>query len=97
MSPIVKAAIRFQGKVYTGWRHCSIIRDIVEQTGCKRVCGEQGFIVGDGSVLDEGTFVGREEACRIAREAGQGKIKEGQQDLFSEDVWDKNGQPVSQK
>jgi hypothetical protein len=43
---------------------------------------EQGFITSDGF------FVGREEAYRIASEAGQIVDKHGPEDvLFSEDMW----------
>ena len=44
-----------------------------------------------GFVLEDGSFVGREEAMRIAREAGQGKIPDRRLELFSEWMWDKNG------
>ena len=50
----------------------------------------QGFITSDGF------FVGREEAFQIAQEANQGNLHpENEAKLYSEDLWDKEGNPVS--
>ena len=70
MERIKEAAILHEGKVYTGKRHCHIIRDIVRLTGCKRV----GMSSPQGFVTEEGRFVDREEGARIALACGQ--IKE---------------------
>jgi hypothetical protein len=79
---ITAAAIRHDGKVYTGRRHCQIIRDIVASTSTKRVLGEQGF------VLEDGRFVNREDAAFIALASGQIKeLKFNTTKLFSEDLW----------
>jgi len=72
------AAIMENGEVFTGRRHSDIIFEISQKTG-KRVNGVQGF------VTDTGQFVGREEAAKIAFEAGQ--IKKEQPRLFSEDLY----------
>lgn len=43
---------------------------------------------GQGFITNTGRFVGREEACIIARNAGQILEKTGPSDvLFSEDLW----------
>ena len=78
---IVAAAINERGKVWKGHRHHEIIRAIVVARGPAEgsVYGEQGFLV------DDGRFVGREEAAKIAFEAGQ--IPEPKSYLFSEDVF----------
>ena len=64
---IIAAAINERGKIWTGRRHHEIIRAIVEARGRAEgpVYGEQGFLV------DDGRFVGREEAAQIAFDAGQ--------------------------
>lgn len=81
---IAAAAILERGRVWTGTRHHLIIRDIVEARGKEEgyVSGEQGF------VTDDGRFVEREEAAKIAFEAGQ--IPEPKKYLFSEDVFKVN-------
>lgn len=94
MKTIEKAAIIYQGKVYTGWRHDRIGLKMVAD----RVCPipypggkAQGF------VTNEGEFVSRGEALRIAMEAGQTIVKSGHPShLFSEEIWDVNGNPRKQ-
>lgn len=90
MKKIKEAAISFQGKVYTGHRHHNVIRRIVAETGVKRVGAQwpQGF------VTEEGEFVDRHEAARIALAAGQvvtGKAKVQHvfngHTLYSEDLY----------
>lgn len=64
-------------------RHHNIVAFINEKYGDFPVRGEQGFI------LDDGSFVMRKPALRIAENAGQ-LIKEPVapgHGLFSEDVW----------
>lgn len=77
---IVEAAILEGGRVWTGKRHHLIIRAIVADLGVDviPVTGEQGF------VTDDGRFVGREEAAKIAFDAGQ--VTERKEYLFSEDL-----------
>lgn len=79
---IIAAAIRERGSIFTGRRHHEIIRAIVDGRGREEgpVYGEQGFLV------DDGRFVGRNEAAKIAHEAGQ--ILEPKESLFSEDVFE---------
>ncbi len=64
---ITEAAIRRDGKIYTGRRHCNIISDMVHNYGCKPPIrqDEQGF------VNDKGQFYYRLEAIDIAIESGQ--------------------------
>lgn len=81
MARIKAAAIVHNGRVWTGRRHHLIMRRIVDELGPEvaPVNGEQGF------VTDEGRFVGREEAARIAFESGQ--MDRQVRTLFSEDIF----------
>lgn len=77
---IREAAVWFDGKVYTGLRHGDIIRSMVEQHAVKPPCsGHQGFVTEDGHFVDRGA------AARIAFEAGQ--IQKPTTKLFSEDLY----------
>ncbi len=77
---IKKAAIVFEGKIWTGRSHSQIIRTIVLMTNGKMVRGEmQGFVTEDGG------FFGRVEALKIALAAGQVKNPRGPM-LYSEDL-----------
>lgn len=89
---IVKAAIKFEGKVYTGWRHNSIINDLIESgVDRKKLVGldanwDQGFITEDE------TFLSRKQALSYGKYIGQiDKIKGPR--LTSEDLWDADGTP----
>lgn len=78
---ITHAAILKDGIVYTGRRHCFIIRDIPKhlRVGIK---SEQGFLT------DEGMFLNREMGAIHALACGQiVKLKYNAYDLFSEDLW----------
>jgi len=79
------AAIRYKGKIYweeAPMRHNHAMEAARKDTGDFSIHGEdQGFI------LQDETFVDREEAGRIALEAGQiSKMKWGIE-LYSEDLW----------
>lgn len=78
---IKEAAIIHDGKVWTGRRHHNVIARIVEECGQQAapVMGEQGF------VTECGKFLGREEAAKVAFEAGQTPLL--QKILFSEDLY----------
>jgi len=76
---ISEAAILKNGRIYKGKRHHNIIARIVNKTGIKPAGGKQGF------VTDNGRFVSREEAAKIAFASGQ--IKEQKERLFSEDLY----------
>lgn len=79
---IKESAILQNGVVYTGRRHHDVIRLITTTTGIRPVNGEQGF------VTEDGTFVNREEAAKIALESGQiTKLKYNSKELFSEDLY----------
>lgn len=81
---IVAAAILYEGRLYTlpqPARHSHVIGVIWHEIK-KQVAGEtQGF------VTDEGKFVDRKEALRIATEAGQITEPSGLPELYSEDLW----------
>lgn len=63
---IVKSAIRYKGKIYTGIRHNLIAEEVrKENKDYYLKLEEQGF------VTDTGRFVSREEAAKIAFKAGQ--------------------------
>lgn len=81
---IVKAAVLFEGKIYTvpkPGRHHNVMRKIVDETGKPPVKALQGFVTYDGIFLD-----------RV--QAGEHAIRCGQLDelgwppfLYSEDLW----------
>jgi hypothetical protein len=83
MTSIKAAAVLHNGEVWTGHRHAEIMRAIWAKHGAVQISQEaQGF------VTDDGKFVGREEAARIALLAGQ--IQKEKSELFSEDVFPKD-------
>lgn len=87
---IAKAATIFRGKMYTGWRHCLIMEDIRADLGILKITHQRM-----GFVTDDGRFVDREEAGKIAIACGQiDELKYQKRDLFSEEMWDKNGKPL---
>jgi hypothetical protein len=82
MKRIKESAIIHKGVVWTGRRHHNIIADIVSKTGDRPVTGEQGFVTEDGE------FVNREDAAKIALSNGQVKeLKFNSKLLFSEDLY----------
>lgn len=63
---ITKAAIKIEGKVYTGYRHAAIMEKIWEEKPRTNIRQEyQGFLT------SEGEFVNRSKAATIAFKAGQ--------------------------
>lgn len=86
METIEAAAIWWRGVCYTlprPARHHDITRMMVEKHALPiEAQRHQGF------VTNTGRYVGREQACRIATNAGQIKQKTNPKNkLFSEDVW----------
>lgn len=83
---IVAVAIQCNGKVYAlprPNRHWNVITRIHEEN--------PGIVIGkdwQGFLDNDGKFVGRREACRIAKAAGQ-LIRKTQppNKLFSENLW----------
>lgn len=79
---IVKAAVFHHGQLFTGRDHGICIRDAYAFDQRRVAQAEQGFLT------DEGTFVGREAAARIAFHAGQ--VRTMLKWLSSEDLtWDR--------
>ena len=78
---IKEAAIMHEGKIWTGRRHHNVIKKIVDECGIQvaPVHGEQGF------VTECGKFLSREDAAKVAFEAGQ--IPKPKTTLFSEDLY----------
>jgi len=75
--PIIAAAIRDRdGGIYSGRNHTQIERTIPPEL---RAGAEDGFLT------DDGLFVDRQEAAKIAFECGQTKIDLGV--LESTDLW----------
>lgn len=62
-------------------RHSDIIHALAAAGMNTPIQGQQGFLT------DEGYFVNRTEAARLALEAGQTKYLRAPPNLFSEDVW----------
>lgn len=80
MSKIVKSAIRYNDKVYTGFDHGECFKQIDKDTikDCDKL--EQGFIT------DKNEFVDRQQALDIAYKAGQIPYEKNNHCLISEDV-----------
>ncbi len=80
---VVAAALRKDGVIYSlppPARHDTVILMMFDAHGVKAMDADQGF------VLDDGTFLDRAEAEKVAIEAGQIKRK-ATGGLFSEDLW----------
>lgn len=78
---ITAAAIRQNGRIWTGRRHGQMIPKVFKETGQKVLSHHQGF------VLDTGEFVTRAEAARIALGNGQVASLRIPGELFSEELW----------
>lgn len=76
---IVKAAVKVGDKIYECRRHAEGIAAAIRDGASRVNQDEQGFIT------DEGTFVSRWKAARIAFKAGQ--TKEIKNPLMSEHLW----------
>lgn len=76
---IVKAAIRIGNKIYECRRHFEGIQAAILDGADRINQDEQGFIT------DEGNFVSRAEAAKIAYEAGQTETIKNP--LTSEHLW----------
>lgn len=72
---IKAAALKLNnGKVVSGWCHGQILSDL----------GREEIPVAEGFITDEGVFVNRQKAAKIAFSCGQ--IKEEKYSLFSYDI-----------
>ena len=80
---IKEAAILKNGVIYTGRRHNEIIHKYYPIVGQFKADHPQGDP--QGFVTDDGKFVTRQEAGKIAFECGQ--TKEYHQTLYSEDLY----------
>ena len=80
MSEIVKSAIRYNNKVYTGFDHGECFKQIDKDTIKDYDKLEQGFIT------DKNEFVDRQQALDIAYKAGQIPYEKNNHCLISEDV-----------
>lgn len=79
---IIASAILWEDKIYTGKRHCNIISDMVTKHGIKPpIKGKQGFIDENGNFLD------RKTAAKIAIETKQIEKLNWPPLLYSEDLW----------
>jgi hypothetical protein len=84
----VKAAIRIGDIVYLAWRHHLIINELGPTGKYKpKDFNDQGFVDQNGYYYGNRKFCGY-----LAWRNGQ--IKKQVRDLFSEDLWDINGNPV---
>ena len=88
MERIIAVAVRgyggLVGVLFPPARHCHVMRLLCELNGQPGLNWEEGFLT------DEGRFVSRREAYKIADAAGQiisGAVPHGHTELFSEDVW----------
>jgi hypothetical protein len=83
---IKEAAIRLEGKVFTGWRHVDILHANADSRDgiivSSIAAGEHGF------VTNEDEFLNREQAAEHALKCGQiEKLKYSKTQLFSEDLY----------
>jgi hypothetical protein len=90
---IVKAAIRLEGEIYTGYRHADILRDM-RDLGISREKlhlldqnWDQGFIT------ETGRFLSRKQAMNYGLYIGQ-ITKTKSATLTSEDLWKVDGSPL---
>jgi len=83
---IKEAAIRLEGKIFTGRRHVDILHaNVVRRDGIlvSSIAGNQ-----QGFGTDEGEFLNREQAAEHAVKCGQiKKLKYSKTQLFSEDLY----------
>ena len=84
---IVGAAIRRDGKIWTGWRHGEIIKQMGQEGAC--AVGNPVRSEEQGFVNQLGEFLTRKEAFKHAVQSEQiddpGDDKE--HNLYSEDLW----------
>ena len=89
---IVKAAIIFEGKTYTGWRHSDIRDDIRNLVNPSRI--DLANALHDewktGFVTENGRFLTRRQALTYGMSIGQINEITGSV-LTSEDLWDNQG------
>jgi hypothetical protein len=67
---IVKAAIKYKNKIYSGLRHGLIMQEIAKETDWGS-SDEPVDPRNQGFLTNKGKFVSREEAAKIAFSAGQ--------------------------
>jgi hypothetical protein len=78
---IVAAAIQYNGKIYTGWRHANIMRAIWDELGELVYINQES----QGFVDNNGKFWNRFQSCAIAHRAGQ--THKCGYNITSEDLW----------
>jgi hypothetical protein len=92
---IVKAAIIFNDKIYTGWRHSDIRDDIRNLVNPPRL--DLANALHDpwkcGFVTENGRFLTRKQALTYGMTIGQINEITGSV-LTSEDLWDNQGNPL---
>jgi len=78
---VVSAAIKWDGKIYAGRRHCDVISGLIkERVLIDALNCDYGFLT------NEGRFVDRFQASKIALEAGQIQKERVDRQLYSEDL-----------
>lgn len=78
MEEIVKSAIRYENKIYTGFDHGQCFTQLPQ--------GHKGSEIEQGFITNEGRFVDRKEAMKIAKNSGQITYDLGKETLISEDL-----------
>lgn len=91
---IVKAAIIFEGKTHTGWRHSEIRNDIILKENPARldIASAMHDPWKTGFVTENGRFLTRKQALTYGMSIGQITNIIGSE-LTSEDLWDNKGNP----
>lgn len=85
--PIAFAAIKYDGKIYTGKRHAEIMQDIIRDRAGDEDVDVRVKITQDmqGFVDTDGNFLNRWQSGAVAFMAGQTKTRKLH--LLSEDLW----------
>ena len=95
---IAKAALKCEGKVYTGWRHAYIRDDLVEKGFTMEQINAAFDSWNEGFVTESGRFLTRKQSLAYGMQIGQidnsKLISPGL--LTSEDLWDMNGDPLEE-
>lgn len=90
---LVKAAISYNGKVYTGWRHSDIRMSMfdqgISQETIQSITSDPWNV---GFITENGRFLTRKQALPYARMKKQIDTIAGAE-LTSEDLWEDDGTP----
>ncbi len=87
---VICAAVKYKKKVWRGNRHADAIRamnDELSYTMTRKEMSEKCVSLDQGFITSENKYVDRDEAYKIALNAGQVKKNTVDSRLFSEDLY----------